>query len=156
MNKERECACWYCYQIWLCVLMRGCIWWVHAGYWYRLLCVPLWVSKLQWPPVTTSLLVSGRPVYTTVHIVYWLVRLVHQYNSCLFGYRGFFGLSLIYTSDFNETIVTCTGRVYDKHIWLKTVLYQMFLILCVSSCWNVDIDCSVWFLGHLKSCRWPV
>lgn len=124
----------------------------------RLLCVPLWVSKLQWPPVTTSLLVSGRPVYTTVHIVYWLVRLVHQYNSCLFGYRGFFGLSLIHTSDFNETIVTCTGRVYDKHIWLKTVLYQMFLILCVSSCWNVDtcIDCSVWFLGHLKSCRWPV
>lgn len=21
---------------------------------------------------------------------------------------------------------------------------------------NVDTDCSVWFLGHLKSCRWPV
>lgn len=118
--------------------------------------VPLWVSKLRWPPVTTSLLVSRHPVYTTVHIVHWLVRLVHQYNSWLFGCRVFFCLSLIYTSDFNETIVTCGHRIYDKHIWLK-LLFKIFLILCVSSCFKMLILIAVFdFLGHLKSCRWPV
>lgn len=50
----------------------------------------------------------------------------------------------------------CTCRVYDKHIWLKTVLYQIFLILYVSSCWKCWYWLQCLILGHLKSCRWPV
>lgn len=68
----------------------------------------------------------------------------------------FFCLSLIYTSDFNETIVTCGHRIYDKHIWLKTAISNIS-VLCVSSCFKMLILIAVFdFLGHLKSCRWPV
>lgn len=100
----------------------------------------LWVSKLLWPPVTTSLLIiSGHPVYTTVHIIYWLLRLVlhliQQLIVCL-GLAVFWLSFNIYIWFQWNNCYICTGRVYDKHIWLKTVLYQIFLILCVSSCWK--------------------
>lgn len=99
--------------------------------------VRLWVSKLLWPPVTTSLLIIS-------------VILCTQQYTLLTGYSGLFSITTVvclglgfFWLSFNIYIwfqwnncYICTCRVYDKHIWLKTVLYQIFLILCVSSCWK--------------------
>lgn len=102
--------------------------------------VRLWVSKLLWPPVTTSLLIiSGHPVYTTVHTHYLLVTQacspLQQLIVCL-GLAVFWLSFNIYIWFQWNNCYICTCRVYDKHIWLKTVLYQIFLILYVSSCWK--------------------